>query len=97
MANTTVTFRTDETLKKQASDVFEALGMNLSVAINLFLKQAVEKQMFPCSLELNVTKDMTATYPAGFFALFGSGRDLGLDVEPEELPFEASNEKDFIL
>ena len=91
MANATVTFRTDETLKKQASELFEGLGMNLSVAINMFLKQAVEQQKFPCSLELDITKDMSATYPRGFFELFGTGKDLGMDEEPDELSFAESD------
>ncbi|MBR1598100.1 MAG: type II toxin-antitoxin system RelB/DinJ family antitoxin [Lachnospiraceae bacterium] len=96
MANTTVTFRTEEDLKQKATELFESLGMNLSVAINMFLRQAVEKQQYPCSLELNITKNFEGTYPAGFFDLFGSGADLGLDEEPEDLPIEA-NEKGIVL
>lgn len=96
MANTTITFRTDEDLKKKATELFESLGMNLSVAINMFMRQAVEKQQYPCSLELDITKNHEATYPAGFFDLFGSGVDLGLDEEPEDLPPELS-EEDIIL
>ncbi|MBQ8982623.1 MAG: type II toxin-antitoxin system RelB/DinJ family antitoxin, partial [Lachnospiraceae bacterium] len=39
MANTTITFRTDEELKRRATELFESLGMNLSVAINMFMRQ----------------------------------------------------------
>ena len=85
--STTITFRTDETLKRDATVLFDALGMSLSAAINLFLKQAVIQQQYPCSLELELTKDMRTTYPADFFSLFGSGKNLGMDTEPEELSF----------
>ena len=85
---TTVTFRTDDNLKKDATVLFDSLGMSLSTAINLFLKQAVIKQQYPCSLELEITKNQRATYPDNFFSLFGSGNDLGMDEEPEELSFE---------
>ena len=92
MASTTVTFRTDEELKKKATELFESLGMNLSVAINMFMRQAVEKQQFPCSLELSITENLEGTYPPGFFQLFGSGAELGLDEEPEELPMDVREE-----
>ena len=97
MASTTVTFRTDEKLKKDASKLFESLGMNLSVAINMFMKQAVAKQKYPCSLELDYTSDIKATYPKNFFKLFGSGKNLGLDEEPEDLPLEILNNKNLDL
>lgn len=92
MTNTTVTFRTNDVLKREATKVFEGLGMNLSVAINLFMKQAVLSQKFPCSLELDVSKNIEATYPKDFFTLFGSGKNLGLDKEPQEIPFDSNEE-----
>ena len=88
MPSTTVTFRTDENLKKEATKLFESLGMNLSVAINMFMKQAVAKQKYPCSLELDYTSDLKATYPKDFFKLFGSGKNFGLDEEPEDISWK---------
>lgn len=88
LMNTTVTFRTDDKLKSDATKVFEALGMNLSTALNLFMKQAVIKQKFPCSLDLEVLNDIQSSYKPGFFELFGTGNDLGFDEEPEDLPLE---------
>lgn len=93
MNSTTITFRTDKELKKQATKLFESLGMNLSVAINMFMKQAVAKQKYPCSLELDFTSDLKDTYPKGFFKLFGSGKDLGLDEEPEEIDWNRDREE----
>lgn len=91
MSTTTVTFRTDEKLKEQASELFDSLGMNLSTALNMFLKQAVLKQKYPCSLELELMKETSATYPAGFFELFGSGSSLGFDEEPDDLILDKEN------
>lgn len=86
-----VSFRTDEELKKEASRVFEALGLNLSTALNMFLKQTVIQQKYPCSLELDIVKDAKDTYDPEFFALFGKGANLGFDEEPVDLPPEDIN------
>lgn len=86
---TTVTFRTDEQLKKDASHLFESLGMNLSVAINMFLRQSVLRQQYPCSLELEIADSAGSAYPPDFFSLFGAGADLGLDEAPADLAPEA--------
>lgn len=91
MATTTVTFRTDEKLKEDASQLFDSLGMNLTTALNMFLKQAVLKQKYPCSLEIGFIKETSATYPKGFFELFGSGSNLGFDDEPEDLQLDKEN------
>ena len=71
---TTVSFQTDEELKEQASKIFEALGLNLTTALNMFLRQTVIQHKYPCSLELEVAQDAKSTYGPGFFALFGQGR-----------------------
>ena len=87
--DTTVTFRTDSDLKAQASELFASLGMSLTTALNMFMRQAVIKQRYPCSLEVEVAQGHESTYPKGFFDLFGSGAGLGLDEEPEDLPLPA--------
>lgn len=93
--NTMVTFRTDETLKNEASNLFDSLGLNLSTAINIFLKQAVMKKCFPCPIDYEVSKNYSHTYPKGFFNLFGAGKNLGFDEEPEEISwkYDAKREK----
>lgn len=60
--NTMVTFRTDEKLKNEASHIFDSLGMSLSTAINMFLKQTVIKKTFPCSIEMEIASDYKTTY-----------------------------------
>ena len=85
---TMVSFRTDEALKEQASKIYESLGLNLTTALNMFLRQTVIQQKYPCSLELDVAQDAKSTYEPGFFALFGKGADLGFDEEPKDVPPE---------
>lgn len=38
---TTINVRVDETVKKQANALFEELGLDMSTALNLFLRQAI--------------------------------------------------------
>lgn len=42
-----MSFRVDKTLKKQADELFKQLGMNTSVALNMFLTQSVREQGIP--------------------------------------------------
>ena len=39
-----MSFRVDKNLKKQADDLFKKLGMNTSVALNMFLTQCVREK-----------------------------------------------------
>lgn len=42
-----MSFRVDKDLKKQADELFKNLGMNTSVALNMFLTQSVRQQALP--------------------------------------------------
>ena len=44
MKNVNITLRVDEDLKKQADALFSELGMNLTTAFNIFLRQSVREQ-----------------------------------------------------
>lgn len=100
MSNTTVTFRTDSELKKEAIQLFESMGMTLSSALNIFLKEAVRTQMFPCSVDsetiddLGIAVNCRDTYPEGFFDLFGAFPDLEIiDDETMDEGFIAEREE----
>ena len=41
MGTTNVNIRMDENLKKQAEELFADLGMNMTTAINIFVRQSV--------------------------------------------------------
>ena len=48
MADTTnVSIRIDVELKKQAEELFSDLGMNMTVAMTMFLRQAIRNQGIP--------------------------------------------------
>lgn len=47
MTNVNVTIRMDSELKKQAETLFNDLGLNLSSAINIFIRQAIREQAIP--------------------------------------------------
>lgn len=59
MKNVNVTFRVDDELKKQADTLFAELGMNLSTAFNIFLRQSVREQQIPFNVSKNVPNAVT--------------------------------------
>ncbi len=54
MANLSyVSFRIDSDLKAQADTLFSQLGMNMTTAFNIFLRQAVREGCIPFDITLN--------------------------------------------
>ena len=47
MSNVNVTIRMDEDIKKQADLLFDELGMSLSTAFNIFVRQSLREQSIP--------------------------------------------------
>ncbi len=47
MALTNLNIRIDEEIKKQSEALFAGLGMNMTTAINVFLRQAIRKGGVP--------------------------------------------------
>ena len=56
---TSVSFRIDANLKKQADALFSALGLNMTTAFNMFLRQAVREGRIPFEATLNVPNSET--------------------------------------
>lgn len=54
MANVNVTIRMDEDIKRQADDLFSDLGMSLSGAITVFMKQAIRQQAIPFKIARDI-------------------------------------------
>ena len=52
MATTTVSFRTDAELRKNADLFFETVGMTMSTAINLYLRKIVMEQKIPFEISV---------------------------------------------
>ena len=59
MKSVNVTFRVDEELKAQADQLFADLGMSLSTAFNVFLRQSVREQQIPFAISRNVPNAVT--------------------------------------
>ena len=51
MAQTNLTIRIDEDIKKEAEILFSRIGLNTSSAINVFFRQAVREQAIPFELK----------------------------------------------
>lgn len=57
MAN--VSFRMDDVLKKQAEELFSDLGLNLTTAFTIFVKQAIREQGIPFEITRNTPNTET--------------------------------------
>lgn len=49
-----MSFRVDKDLKRKADELFKSLGMNTSVALNMFLTQSVREQSLPFNPSMNI-------------------------------------------
>lgn len=56
MAAVSTNIRIDENLKREAQALFEELGLTMSVAVNMFLKQAVREQAIPFEVTKKTNK-----------------------------------------
>ena len=52
MSTTSMNIRTDTEIKKQAEELFSELGLNMTTAVNMFLRQVVRNQAIPLELSL---------------------------------------------
>lgn len=59
MATTNLNIRTDKAIKDQAEIIFNELGLNMTTAINIFLKAVIRDQGIPFELKLEVPNDST--------------------------------------
>ena len=53
MVESRINVRVDNAIKSQAESVFNALGMNMSTGINIFLAQVARSRAIPFALDLN--------------------------------------------
>lgn len=59
MSTVNVTFRVDESLKQEAEVLYKDLGMSLSTAFNVFLRQSIREQRLPFEVRKNVPNATT--------------------------------------
>ena len=60
MGTSNVTVRVDDELKKQAEELFSDLGLTMTAAMMIFMKQAVREQRIPFELTRNRPNRITA-------------------------------------
>ena len=60
MAITNLNIRTDKDIKDQAEEIFNELGLNMTTAVNMFLRTVIRKHGIPFDLKLDVPNDTTA-------------------------------------
>lgn len=51
--NTSMTIRMDKDVKMQAQKIFSEIGMDMTTAVNVFLKQAIRYNGFPFELRVD--------------------------------------------
>lgn len=59
-ATTNLNIRTDKDVKDQAERIFDALGLNMTTAVNIFLRTAIRENGIPFPLKLDVPNETTA-------------------------------------
>ena len=59
MAKTTANISIDETTKKKAQELFADFGMDLSTAVNIFLRQAIRENAIPFAITKNIPNAVT--------------------------------------
>ena len=59
MVTTNLNIRTDKVIKEQAEQIFNELGLNMTTAINMFLRTTIREQGIPFELKLNVPNETT--------------------------------------
>ena len=59
MSATNLNIRTDKYVKEQAEQLFAELGLNMTTAVNLFLRTAIRKHGIPFDLILDEPNETT--------------------------------------
>ncbi|MDR1204734.1 MAG: type II toxin-antitoxin system RelB/DinJ family antitoxin [Peptococcaceae bacterium] len=60
MATANINVRTDAAIKAQAQQIFESIGLDLSTAVNLFLRQTVKANNLPFVVGVHTEENITA-------------------------------------
>ena len=58
MSKTSMSIRLDSEVKEQAQQVFNRLGMDMTTAINIFLRQAIQYQGLPFDVRLDESRKL---------------------------------------
>ena len=53
MSNTSMNIRMDSEVKKQAQELFAQFGLDMTTAVNMFLRQSIRQRGIPFTLQLD--------------------------------------------
>ncbi len=59
MSTTNLNIRTDKDVKEEAEKIFNELGLNMTSAVNIFLRTAIRERGIPFELKLDVPNETT--------------------------------------
>ncbi len=59
MATTNLNIRIDSDVKEQAEELFNELGLNMTSAVNIFLRTSIREHGIPFELKVDVPNDTT--------------------------------------
>ncbi|WP_077368370.1 type II toxin-antitoxin system RelB/DinJ family antitoxin [Anaerosalibacter sp. Marseille-P3206] len=59
MTTTNLNIRTDKEIKDQAERIFSELGLNMTTAINIFLRTTIRENGIPFALKLDTPNSLT--------------------------------------
>ena len=58
MSKTSMSIRLDSEVKEQAQQVFNHLGMDMTTALNIFLRQAIQYQGLPFDVKIDENRKL---------------------------------------
>lgn len=59
MESTNLNIRIEKDVKVKAEKLFDALGLNMSAAVNIFLRQAIRENGIPFEIKINTPNETT--------------------------------------
>ena len=62
-----IAVRVDDQLKKEATAIFNELGLDMTTAVKLFLKQSVLTRSIPFEVKLDVDDDVKKDWSYGLY------------------------------
>ena len=59
MSTVNLNIRTDKEIKEKAENIFQELGLNITTAINMFLRTSIRENGIPFDLKIDTVNDET--------------------------------------
>lgn len=82
MVPTNLNIRTDKEIKEQAEAIFSELGLNMSTALNIFLRKTIKENGIPFDLKLNkLNKDTVMAIDEGRKILYDKNTESYSDID----------------